>query len=128
MTTLLEEIQAACTAEEIASKEHGLIAAKVSVGRKRPQKTAIGEGTILAVLGTDAGNAFLDVIDTVPDFRHVKKIVARGDFDVSTLASQAGIQAMVPTVLTQEQADALKALGVAPAPVSVHEVITALGD
>lgn len=68
----------------------------------------------------------MDVINTVPDFRHVKKIIARGDFDMSTAVSQEGVQAMVPAVLTQEQADALKALGTVPAPVSVQEVIDAL--
>lgn len=125
--TLLEEIQAACTPEEIASREHGLIAAKTSIGRKRPQKTSIGEGTILATLGIDVGNVFLDVIDSVPSYRHVKKIITRGDFDVSTSVSQAGIQALVPSVLSQEQADALKALGLVDAPVSVQEVIIALG-
>ena len=125
--TLLEEIQAACTVEEIASGEHGLIAAKVSVGRTRAQKTNIGEGTILDVLGLTTGNSFLDVINSVADFRHVKKIIGRGDFDMSTATSVAGVQALVPSVLTQPEADALIALGRVPAPVSVQEVITALG-
>lgn len=125
--TLLEEIQAACTPEEIASAEHGLIADKVSVGRTRAQRTNIGEGTILDVLGLTTGNSFLDVINSVPDFRHVKKIIGRGDFDMSTATSVAGVQALVPGVLTQPEADALIALGRVPAPVSVQEVITALG-
>lgn len=125
--TLLEEIQAACTPEEIASAEHGLIAGKVSVGRTRAQRTNIGEGTILDVLGLTTGNSFLDVINSVPDFRHVKKIIGRGDFDMSTATSVAGVQALVPGVLTQPEADALIALGRVPAPVSVQEVITALG-
>ncbi len=124
--TLLEEIQAICTPEEIVSAEHGLIAEKVSNGRMRPRATRIGAGTILDVLGQAVGNAFLDVIDTVPDYRHVKKILDRGDFDMSTPSSQAGVQAMVPAALNQQQADVLKALGLAPAPVSVQEVIDAL--
>ena len=82
--------------------------------RYRLQTTNIGEGTILATLGLTAGNAFLDVIDAHPDFRHVKKIVARGEFDMSAAVSQAGVQGMVPAVLTQAQADALKALAQVP--------------
>ena len=109
--TLLEEIQQKCTPEEIAAGDFHLLATKVSAGRTIPKKTSLGEGTILEVLGITAGNAFLDVIDTVPDYRHVRKIVARGDFDMSTSVSQAGVQALVPSVLTQEQADALMNLG-----------------
>jgi hypothetical protein len=124
--SLLDEITAVCTPEEIASAEHGMIAERVSVGRTRPSTTHIGEGKLLEVLGLAAGNAFLDVINTVPDYRHVKKIIARGDFDMSTSVSQDGVQAMVPAVLTQVQADALKALGLTSAPVSVQEVIEAL--
>ena len=116
--SLLEEIQASCTAEEIAAGDFHVLATKVSVGRTVPKKTSIGEGTILEILGITAGNAFLDVIDNVPDYRHVKKIVARGDFDMSTGVSQAGVQALVPAILTQEQADALKNLGKEAAPVT----------
>lgn len=116
--TLLEEIRQKCTPEEIASGNFHIIAGKVNVNRTVPKKTSIGEGTILEVLGITAGNAFLDVIDTVPDYRHVKKIIARGDFDMSTAISQAGVQALVPAVLTQEQADALMNLGKEPSTVS----------
>lgn len=126
--TLLEEIQAACTPELIASKEHGEIAALVSVGRTKPQKTEIGKGMILATLGIPTGNAFLDVIDTVPDYRHVKDVVKAGLFDMSLPVSVGGVQALVPTVLTQAEADSLIALGVAPAPVSVAEVIEAMKE
>lgn len=114
----LAEIQQKCTLEEIAAGDFHVIAEKVNVGRTIPKKTSIGEGTILEVLGITAGNAFLDVIDTVPDYRHVKKIIARGDFDMSTAISQAGVQALVPAVLTQEQADALMNLGKEPSTVS----------
>jgi hypothetical protein len=106
--------------------DHGAIAAALSVGRTKLVKTEIGEGTILATLGLEAGNAFLDVVDAHPDFRHVKKIVARGEFDMSSPVSQAGVQGMVPTVLTQEQADALQGLAVQPDPVASQDVTRAL--
>ena len=115
--TLLEEIQAKCTVEELASQDTFLIAAKVSLGRTKPAKTRIGEGTILDVLGVPVGNSFLDVINSVADYRYVKNIILRGEFDLSLASSQTGVQALVPSVLTQEQADALKALGKAPDPV-----------
>lgn len=120
--TLLEEIKAKCLPELLASGDHQAIADAVNVGRVKPAPTHIGEGKILEVLGLAAGNAFLDVIDNVPDFRHVKKIVARGDFDMSTAVSQAGVQGMVPAVLSQEQADLLKVLGMTPDPISEFDV------
>lgn len=124
--TLLEEIKAKCSPELLASRNHQAIAGAVNVGRVKPQPTSIGEGKILEVLGLDAGNAFLDVIDGAPDFRHVKKVVARGDFDMSTAVSHAGVQAMVPAVLTQVHADMLKALGTAPDPITEFDVRCAL--
>lgn len=120
--TLLEEIKAKCSPELLASRDHQAIADAVNVGRVKPQPTRIGEGKILEVLGLAAGNAFLDVVDGAPDFRHVKKIVARGDFDMSTAVSQAGVQAMVPTYLTQASADLMMALGAAPDPISEFDV------
>lgn len=110
------------TATGLDLSDHGAIAAALSVGRTKLVTTAIGEGAILATLGLEAGNAFLDVIDAHPDFRHVKKIIARGEFDMSSPVSQAGVQGMVPAVLTQEQADALKALAVVPDPVTPVDV------
>ena len=126
--TLLAEIQAACTPEMIAAREHGAIAALVSVGRTRPSGTQIGKGTILETIGLTAGNAFLDVIDTVPDFRHVRGLIAEGRLIVSSPLVVATIQSFVPTVLTQGQANALLALASVPAPVSVQDVINALGS
>ena len=110
----------------IAGGDYQAIANALNVGRTKSQPTAIGKGTIIGVLGMAAGNAFLDVIDTVPDYRHVKDIIRDGAFDVSLPVSQYGIDAMVPAVLTQEQADALKALGTVPDPVTVAEVEVAM--
>ncbi len=108
-----------------ATRDFGAIAAALSVGRTRRVKTSIGKGAILAALGQTAGNAFLDVVDAAPDFRHVKEIIARGEFDLSLDISQEGVQALVPAVLTQEQADALKNLAVQPDPISVQQVTQA---
>ena len=124
--TLLEEITAKCPPELIAAREHGQIAALVSAGRTKPSGLPVGKGTILETIGLAAGNAFLDVIDNQPDFRHVKGLVAEGRLIVSSPLVTATIQSFVPAVLTQAQADALFALAVVPAPVPVQEVIIAM--
>lgn len=124
--TLLEEITAKCPPELLAAKEHGQIAALVSAGRTKPSGLQVGKGTILETIGLAAGNAFLDVIDTQPDFRHVRELVAEGRLIISSPLVTATIQSFVPAVLTQAQANALLALATVPAPVSVQEVITAM--
>ena len=123
---LLEEIQLKCDAALIASRDYQTIADAVNVGRVRANPTAIGKGTIIGVLGMAAGNAFLDVIDTAADYRHVKDIIKASLFDVSLPVSQYGIDAMVPAVLTQIEANALKALGQVPDPVSASRIATAM--
>ena len=124
--TLLEEITTKCPPELLAAKEHGQIAALVSAGRTKPSGLQVGKGTILETIGLAAGNAFLDVIDTQPDFRHVRGLIAEGRLIISSSLVTATIQSLVPAVLTQAQADALLALATVPAPVSVQEVITAM--
>ena len=124
--TLIEEITAKCPPELIAAKEHGQIAALVSAGRTKPSGLQAGKGTILETIGLSAGNAFLDVIDNQPDFRHVRGLVAEGRLIVSSPLVIGTIQSFVPAVLTQAQANALLALATVPDPVSVQEVITAM--
>ena len=123
--SLFDEIQALDPAL-VASRDFAAIADALSAGRVKAQPTAIGKGTIIGVLGMAAGNAFLDVIDAVPDYRHVKDIIRESAFDVSLPVSQYGIDAMVPGVLTQVEADALKALGTSPDPVTAAQVEVAM--
>lgn len=126
MTTLLDEIRAKCPPELIAAKEHGQIAALVSAGRTKPSGLQVGKGTILETIGLAAGNAFLDVIDNQPDFRHVKGLIAEGRLIISSPLVMGTIGSFVPAVLTQAQANALLALATVPAPVSVQEVQAAM--
>ena len=127
---LLEEIQAKCTPEMLLpqNRDDGAIAALVSIGRTRFRKTNVGEGGIIAAIGDlAAANIFLDVVNSVPDYRHIKKVITRGDFDLGELMAQGAVQAMVTAlVLTQPQADRLKALGIESDPVSAQEVAKAL--
>ena len=122
---LYDDIQA-LDAALVASRDYQAIADALSVGRTKPQATSIGKGTIIGVLGMAVGNAFLDVIDNVADYRHIKDVIKNESFDVSLEASKFGIDAMVPAVITQEQADALKALGEVPDPVTAAQVEVAM--
>lgn len=130
--TLLEEIQAKCTLTLIASRDHQAIADAVNVGRTRLRKTELGQGGIVAAIGdVDAANAFLDIVtnranDPASKFRHIASVINRGEFDMGEQMAQISVQAMVPAVLTQEQADKLKALGIAGDHVSAARVANAL--
>ena len=126
--TLLEEIQAKCSQAMLASRDFEAIAAAVSIGRTKPNAKEIGNGTILEVLGLTSGNALLDVVNTVPDFRYVKPLVEQGRLTVGSELVQATVQSLVPIgVLTQAQADALCALGFDPDPVTAQQVSDELG-
>ncbi len=125
--TLLDEINAKCSPELIASKEHGEIARIVSIGRTKPSTREIGNGTILEVLGLVAGNAMLDAINVMPNFRHVKPLVEQGRLVVGSPLVAASLGAFVAgNVITQAHADKLLAIAVEPAPVSVGEVVKAM--
>ena len=130
MPTLLEQIYALPeSAGLIAAKDDETLAALVSVGRRKPNTREIGNGTILETIGLTAGNALLDVINTAPDFRHVKPLVEQGRLVISSSLVQATVQGLVGlSVLTQGQADDLCALGFQPDPVTALEVRKALWD
>lgn len=127
--TLLTEIQAKCDAALIASRDFDAIALAVSAGRTKANTREIGNGTILEVLGLATGNALLDVINTVPDFRYVKPLVEQGRLTVGSPLVQSTVQALVPMgVLKQADADALCTLGFDPDPVTAAQVTQALVD
>lgn len=126
--TLLQEIQAACSADLIASKEHGAIAALVSVGRTRPVTTEIGNGTILETIGLTSGGALLDAIHATPSLKYVLPLLDQGRLKVGSALVQGAIDTFVSAaVITSGEGAALKALGKEPNPVSVQQVIEALG-
>jgi hypothetical protein len=110
----------------LQNRDDGAIAAALSVGRTKIVPTEIGKGRILATLGLATGNALLDVIDTAPDFRHVKQLVENGWLDIGSDLSRASLDALVPAVLTQVEADTLKALAEVPDPVTPQDVAKAL--
>jgi len=79
MTVTLNEV----LATGLSLADHGAIAAALSAGRTKLVKTEIGQLTILGTIGMAAGNALLDTINTVDDFRHVRYPLANGWLDIS---------------------------------------------
>lgn len=126
MTTLLEEIQAKCTTEMIAARNELAISEILSAGRKRVNSVEIGSGTVLEVLGITAANTFLDVIAANPAFRYVKPLLDQGRLKIGSPLVQATIKSMVPSVISQEHADALCALGFTDDVVSTYDISKAL--
>ena len=90
--------------------------------RVTTQYTEIGKGKIISAIGLQAANAVLDVIDTHPDYRHIKQLVENGWLDIGSVLARASLDAMVPAVITGEQAAAVKALGEVSMPVDEYEV------
>ncbi len=104
------------------------IAATLSNGRTKFVPTEIGNGTILETIGLAAGNALLDVLNTAPDFRHVKPLIEQGRLRLDSPLVIGTLAALVAGgVLTQEQADALIARAKAPDSVTPQEVSDAIG-
>lgn len=125
--TLLEEIQAKCSPDLIASKEHGQIAAIVSAGRTKPSTREIGNGTILETIDLTHGNAMLDVIYNDAQFRQVKPLLEQGRLIIGSPLVVQTIQGMVQGgVIPSAAGNSLLALTTEPAPVSVQEAIKAM--
>jgi hypothetical protein len=127
MAITKEEILAKCSDELIASRDCQAIAAVVSVGRTRPSGLEIGNGTIITALqDLTTANAVLDVLHTDARFKYVVPLLDQGRLIISDPLVIATLQSFVPTIITQDQCNALTALGVIPDPVSVTDVAFAL--
>lgn len=121
------QILAVVAPEIIASKDESAIAAAfASTLEQVPLNTEIGVGTILDVMGLDAGNAFLDVIFTQPQFRYIKLVIEAGKLDVSLTSVRDYIDQLSSLgVMPAESAAALKGLGRQAATVSAYDVAMA---
>lgn len=104
------------------------IAAILSEGRTKFVSAVAGKGDVITMIGFDVGNAFCDVVDANPNFRHVKHLLEAGRMDVGLPITRGMIQSMVGAQLaegvtfTQEHANALYSLAVQPDPVDEIEV------
>lgn len=81
--------------------------------------TEIGNGLVLATIGLTAGNALLDAINALPDFRHVRPLLEQGRLDISSPLAQGALDSLVGAVpeFTADHVNALKALAAKDAPV-----------
>lgn len=117
----------ACAAP-LAARDIDELARILSIGRTRPSAREIGNGTILEVLGVDAGNKLLDHIAAADELRHVRPLLEQGRLMIGAALVQGALQAYVqlPDVITKADADKLCALGLEPAPLDRLEVEAAL--
>lgn len=102
------------------------LAAALSTGRTKFVHTEIGNGTVLEVLGLTTGNALLDLLNTEPSYKYVKPMLEQGRLRLDSALVRGTLQALVGSLLTQAQADALLAVAQAPDPVSEYEVRCAI--
>lgn len=133
MSMTLQQIRDAIAASTelqalAAARNDAAIADVLSAGRTRLAPTEIGVGTILEVLGLAAGNSMLDVIAGEPQFRHVKPLLDQGRLRLDSTLVQATLQALVPAVLSESQAQALASRARVPDPVPVSLVSAALNE
>jgi len=126
--TLREEILSRpdC-ADALARRDCGELAALLSVGRTKVIDYSIGYGTVLEVLGAEAGSAFLDGLTalaaTSSPVKWALKLLDRGELNIGSPATQAQLDALAAGgVMPQVVADALKALALAPDVVTPQQV------
>lgn len=117
----------ACAAA-LAARDIDELARILSIGRSRPTAREIGNGTILEVLGVDAGNKLLDHIAAADELRHVRPLLDQGRLMIGAALVQGTLQAYVqlPDVISQADADKLCALGIEPDPLTPQDVAEAL--
>lgn len=119
--------------------DHGAIADALSVGRTKVISREVGDGAIALAMGTPAGPIFMlqleqiantpvteatspELVAQIAVARQAWRSINRVGFDVGNAGVRAGIDAMVGTLLTAEQAEAIKALAVVPDPVTPVDV------
>jgi hypothetical protein len=114
--------------EALAKRNIDALACILSASRVRPSAREIGNGTILEVLGVDAGNRLLDHIAGADELRHVRPLLEQGRLMIGAHLVQAALQSYVRLdgVLAQADADALCALGTEPDPLTPQDVADAL--
>jgi len=122
--TLRDEIlsRADCAAA-LAVRDCGALAAILSVGRTKLVERNIGYGTVLEVLGAEAGAAFLDGLTALAakssPVKWALKLMERGELNIGAAATQEQLDALAAGgVMPQAVADALKGLAL------VSDVVT----
>lgn len=120
------------------------IAATLSQGRKKIINREIGEGLISDALGIPAGPVFIKALRDIAaaplaqdataeqiaqkaTIEQAQRLIARASLDVGMESVRAGIDAFVGVLpLTQDQANAIKALAEVPDPIGELDVRRAI--
>jgi len=118
-------------ADALARRDCGELAALLSVGRTKVIDYNIGYGTVLEVLGAEAGSAFLDGLTalaaTSSPVKWALKLLDRGELNIGAAATRGQLDALAAGgVMPQAVADALKGLAIVPDPYSIQDVILAM--
>jgi len=114
-------------ADALARRDCGELAALLSVGRTKVIDYSIGYGTVLEVLGAEAGSAFLDGLTalaaTSSPVKWALKLLDRGELNIGAEATRGQLDALAAGgVMPRAVADALKALALAPDVVTMQQV------
>lgn len=138
MSITLEEIKA-LPAELLAGQDTQALADALSVGRTKSVSKEIGDGGVTLALGGVAGCLFLYQLEKAANSepgdgatpeqianyavaREAWRSIVSKSLDVGNAGTRAMLDAFVGVLLTQDQADALKALADTDDPVSVADV------
>jgi len=118
-------------ADALARRDCGELAALLSVGRTKVIDYSIGYGTVLEVLGAEAGSAFLDGLTalaaTSSPVKWALKLLDRGELNIGAAATQQQLDMLASVgVIPVDVAEALKNLAVVPDEITATQVQTAL--
>jgi hypothetical protein len=103
------------------------IADAISDKRTKLVKTEAGVGTILEVLGIDTGNALLDIVYNVADFRYVKPLIEQGRLRLDSPFVISFIEKFTQEgLLTEDQRDSLLSKAKEADPVSEFDIRVAI--
>ncbi|MFA5387902.1 MAG: hypothetical protein WC322_05995 [Candidatus Paceibacterota bacterium] len=124
-----DEIRAAIAASaelQALVPDTSALATALSNGRIRFVETEVGNGVVLETLGLTTGNALLDALNSETSYRHVLPLLEQGRLRLDSALARASLQAMVGTVLTQVECDAMLAVAQVADPVSEFDVRCAI--
>lgn len=113
-------------AEALAARDCAALAEILSAGRTCGNDREIGYGTILEVIGIEAGNALIDFIQGAQDMRHVVPLLEQGRLRIGSALVQATLRAMAATVIAPADAEVLCALGQQSDPFTAQQIAEAL--
>lgn len=118
-------------ADALARRDCGELAALLSVGRTKVIDYSIGYGTVLEVLGAEAGSAFLDGLTalaaTSSPVKWALKLLDRGELNIGAEATRGQLDALAAGgVMPKAVADALKGLAMGPDIVTAEQVADAM--